>query len=59
MMYDVNVDGISLVSNYRSSFSTEMRRDGIDKLIERLATRNEELLQQTRKRQLAGQAATE
>ncbi|MEN8169221.1 MAG: ABC transporter substrate-binding protein [Pseudomonadota bacterium] len=51
MMYDVNVDGISLVSNYRSSFATEVRRDGLDTLIERLVVRNEELLQATRDKQ--------
>ena len=51
MMYDVNVDGISLVSNYRSSFATEVKRDGLDTLINRLATRNEEMLQATRDKQ--------
>jgi phospholipid transport system substrate-binding protein len=56
MMYDVNVDGISLVSNYRSSFATEVKRDGLDTLIERIATRNEELLQATRDKQAAAKA---
>lgn len=51
MMYDVNVDGISLVSNYRSSFATEVRRDGLEALIERISVRNEELLQATRDKQ--------
>ncbi len=51
MMYDVNVDGISLVSNYRSSFATEVRRDGLDTLIQRISSRNEELLQATRDKQ--------
>jgi phospholipid transport system substrate-binding protein len=51
LIYDVNVDGISLVSNYRSSFATEMRSDGLDKLIDNLAVRNEELLQATRDKQ--------
>jgi phospholipid transport system substrate-binding protein len=58
MLYDVNVDGISLVSNYRSSFATEMRSDGLDALIERLTARNTELLQATRDRQ-AGAAKAE
>jgi len=40
MVYDVSVDGISLVTNYRSSFSTEIRKDGLPKLIDRLAERN-------------------
>jgi phospholipid transport system substrate-binding protein len=46
MMYDVNVDGISLVTNYRSSFAAEIKRDGLDALIARLAERNQELLEQ-------------
>ena len=53
LLYDVNVDGISLVSNYRSSFASEMRRDGIDVLINRLEERNAELLQATRDKQAA------
>ncbi|MCX4187955.1 MlaC/ttg2D family ABC transporter substrate-binding protein [Methylophaga sp. OBS4] len=40
-VYDVKIDGISLVTNYRSSFATEIRNDGMDKLIENLAKRNE------------------
>lgn len=43
-IYDVNVEGISLITNYRSSFSTEIGRTGIDALIDKLAARNKELL---------------
>lgn len=42
-VYDVKIDGISLVTNYRSTFATEIRNEGMDKLIERLATRNEKV----------------
>jgi phospholipid transport system substrate-binding protein len=42
-VYDVKIDGISLVTNYRSSFANEIRSDGMDKLIERLASRNEKV----------------
>lgn len=42
-VYDVKVDGISLVTNYRSSFANEIRKDGMDKLIERLAERNQKV----------------
>lgn len=42
-VYDVKIDGISLVTNYRSTFATEIRNDGIDKLIERLANKNEKV----------------
>ncbi len=48
LMYDVNVDGISLVTNYRSSFAAEIKRDGLDALIARLAERNQELLEQAK-----------
>ena len=39
-VYDVAIDGISLVSNYRTTFSTEIKSNGIDALIRRLAERN-------------------
>jgi len=42
-VYDVKIDGISLVTNYRSTFSAEIRNSGIDKLIDRLATRNQKV----------------
>jgi len=42
-VYDVKIDGISLVTNYRSTFATEIRNDGMDKLIKRLASRNEKV----------------
>lgn len=46
MMYDVNVDGISLVTNYRSSFAAEIKRDGLDALLDRLTERNQSLLEE-------------
>jgi phospholipid transport system substrate-binding protein len=42
-VYDVKIDGISLVTNYRSTFATEIRNEGMDKLIDNLATRNEKV----------------
>lgn len=39
-VYDVKIDGISLVTNYRSTFATEIRNEGMDKLIDNLAARN-------------------
>lgn len=36
-IYDVTIDGVSLVTNYRSSFSSEIRQKGIDGLIKTLA----------------------
>lgn len=39
-IFDVSVDGISLVANYRTSFAKEIRKDGLPKLIAQLAERN-------------------
>lgn len=39
-VYDVAIDGVSLVSNYRTTFATEVRQNGLDKLIATLAERN-------------------
>lgn len=36
-IYDVTIDSVSLVTNYRSSFSSEIRQKGIDGLIKTLA----------------------
>jgi len=41
-VYDVAIDGVSLVTNYRSSFGTEIRESGIDGLIRTLASRNQQ-----------------
>ena len=42
-VYDVKIDGISLVTNYRSSFANEIRQGGMDKLLQDLAERNAKL----------------
>jgi phospholipid transport system substrate-binding protein len=39
-VYDVLIDGVSLVTNYRSSFNTEIKEKGIDSLIKSLSDRN-------------------
>ncbi len=39
-VYDVIIDGVSLVASNRSSFAAEIRQGGIDELIARLAQRN-------------------
>jgi len=43
MVYDVVIDNISLVTNYRSSFANEIRAGGVDGLIAKLRARNQEL----------------
>lgn len=42
-VYDVVVAGVSLVTNYRSSFATEVRNGGIDGLIKTLQAKNRSL----------------
>jgi phospholipid transport system substrate-binding protein len=39
-VYDVTIDGVSLVANYRSSFSTEISKGGAQQLIQTLIERN-------------------
>lgn len=39
-VYDISVDGVSLVTNFRSSFATEINKGGIAKLLESLAAMN-------------------
>jgi phospholipid transport system substrate-binding protein len=39
-IFDVLIDGVSLVTNYRSSFATEIKNGGIDGLVKSLAERN-------------------
>ncbi len=40
-VYDITIDGVSLVINYRSTFASEIRNNGLDGLIERLAVHNQ------------------
>lgn len=42
-VYDVVVAGVSLVTNYRANFATEVRNGGIDGLIKTLQTKNRSL----------------
>lgn len=39
-VFDVLIDGVSLVTNYRSSFNSEIQKSGIDGLIKSLGERN-------------------
>lgn len=45
LVYDVVIDGVSLITNYRSQFATEVRRSGIDGLISSLANKNQKTAQ--------------
>ncbi|MFA7403974.1 MAG: ABC transporter substrate-binding protein [Pelobacteraceae bacterium] len=43
MVYDVVIEGVSLVSNYRSQFNRIIRSDGYAELVRKLETKREEL----------------
>lgn len=47
--YDIAVDGVSLVVNYRSSFAQEIQQGGMDKLIKTLQAKNNGLAPDTKK----------
>jgi len=40
MVYDVVIDGVSLVTTYRGSFNDQIQKGGIDALIKTLRDRN-------------------
>jgi len=40
LVFDIIIEGVSLVTNYRSQFSSEIRRNGMDTLIKKLAKKN-------------------
>lgn len=42
LVYDITVDGVSLVTNYRSSFAAQIAGSGLDSLIAQLEKRNAE-----------------
>jgi phospholipid transport system substrate-binding protein len=39
-VYDITIEGVSLVTNYRSTFATEIKQGGIDGLIKALREKN-------------------
>lgn len=39
-VYDIKIDGISLVTNYRNSFASDIRKVGMDGLITKLQAKN-------------------
>lgn len=43
MVYDVVIEGVSLVSNYRSQFNKIITANGYDKLVKKLQSKNDEL----------------
>lgn len=45
-VYDVAIENVSLVQNYRTTFDAEVQKNGVDGLIKALADKNEALSQQ-------------
>ena len=48
-VYDVKIEGISLVENYRNTFNNEIQRTGVDGLIRALGDKNKALAAQARR----------
>ncbi len=48
-VYNVKIEGISLIENYRNTFNTEVERNGVDGLIKTLAEKNKSAMQVTQK----------
>ncbi|ADE13542.1 toluene tolerance family protein [Nitrosococcus halophilus Nc 4] len=42
-VYDIKIDGVSLVTNYRTNFASEIRQGGLDQLIEKLEKKNQKV----------------
>lgn len=42
-VYDVRIEGVSLIENYRNTFNAEIQRSGVDGLVRVLADRNKTL----------------
>lgn len=38
---DMMIDGVSLIKNYRASYAAQIRREGVDTLIEKLVAKNQ------------------
>jgi len=48
-VYNMKIEGISLIENYRNSFNTEVQKSGVDGLIAALAEKNRSAMQVTQK----------
>jgi phospholipid transport system substrate-binding protein len=48
-VYDVTVAGVSLVTNYRSTFNSQVREGGVEKLLKTLGDKNRALAENDKK----------
>ena len=49
LVYDVNIEGVSLVSNYRTQFNKIIQTGSYDDLVHRLKTKQDELVSDDKK----------
>lgn len=54
LTYDIKIEGVSLVTSYRSSFARDIRQRGIEKLIARLAESNAKKFEERSQQRSAG-----
>ena len=50
MIYDVNIEGISLVSNYRTQFNKIIQTNGYNALVDRMKAKQTEFLEESQKK---------
>ena len=50
MIYDVNIEGISLVSNYRTQFNKIIQTSGYNTLVDRMKTKQSEFVEDAQKK---------
>jgi phospholipid transport system substrate-binding protein len=53
MIYDVNIEGISLVSNYRTQFNKIIQTSGYNTLVDRMKTKQTEFLEESGRKKKA------
>jgi phospholipid transport system substrate-binding protein len=49
-VYDVKIEGVSLIANYRNTFNSEIQRNGVDGLIKALQEKNKVIAARTASR---------
>ena len=42
LVFDIVIEGVSLITNYRSQFSSQIKKNGIDDLLKKLSEKNNE-----------------
>jgi len=53
MVYDINIEGISLVSNYRTQFNKIIQTSGYSSLVERMKVKQNEFLEDSSQKRKA------